>query len=80
MDVVFLGNDFSACLVFHRSSPLNSKQKNSYLNFSLLERTSTRSRLMNFFRGRSRAAERNETAAKEHDHSQITFIDQTSMK
>ncbi|CAF1675103.1 unnamed protein product, partial [Adineta ricciae] len=43
-------------------------------------RTSTRSRLMNFFRGRSRAAERNNTETKEHDHSQITFIDQTSMK
>ncbi|CAF1318272.1 unnamed protein product [Adineta ricciae] len=44
------------------------------------ERTSTRSRLMNFFRGRSRAAERNDTDTQDHDHSQITFIDQTSMK
>jgi hypothetical protein len=45
-----------------------------------LERPSKRSRIMDFFRGRSRATERNDDNAKERNQSHVTFIDRTSMK
>ncbi len=45
-----------------------------------LERTSTRSRFLDFFRGRSRAPDKTDNNAKERDHSQVTMIDKTSMK
>ncbi|CAF3440289.1 unnamed protein product [Rotaria sp. Silwood1] len=44
------------------------------------ERISKRSRILDFFRGRSRASERTATNIKERDHSQVTLIDKTSMK
>ncbi len=46
-----------------------------------LERTSKRSRILDFFRGRSRASNRNDDPnSKDRDHSQVTLIDKTSMK
>jgi hypothetical protein len=45
-----------------------------------LERVSKRSRIMDFFRGRSRASERTDNNPKDRDHSQVTLVDKTSMK
>ncbi|CAF2691543.1 unnamed protein product [Rotaria sp. Silwood2] len=44
------------------------------------ERISKRSRILDFFRGRSRASERTDTNTKERNHSHVTLIDKTSMK
>ena len=46
-------------------------------SLSRLERTSKRSRILDFFRGRGRPAERAETNG---DPSHVSFIDKTSMK
>jgi len=45
-----------------------------------LERLSKRSRILDFFRGRSRASDRTDNNAKDRDHSQVTLINNTSMK
>ncbi|CAF4004111.1 unnamed protein product [Rotaria magnacalcarata] len=44
------------------------------------ERVTKRSRILDFFRGRSRASERTDSNVKERDHSHVTLIDKTSMK
>ncbi|CAF1219753.1 unnamed protein product [Adineta steineri] len=44
------------------------------------EPVSKRTRIMNFFRGRSRVSERVDNNIKERDYSQVTLIDKTSMK
>lgn len=54
--------------------------QNDCFFFINLERVSKRSRIMNFFRGRSRASDRTDDNIKERDHSQVTLIDKTSMK
>jgi hypothetical protein len=48
--------------------------------FFYLERVSKRSRILDFFRGRSRASERTDNNLKDRDHSQVTLVNKTSMK
>ena len=48
--------------------------------FSNLERTSKRSRILDFFRGRSRATDRDDGNSRDRNQSQVTLIDKTSMK
>lgn len=50
------------------------------MNFSRLERPSKRNRILDFFRGRSRALEHNDIQSKDRDRSQVTMIDKASMK
>jgi hypothetical protein len=53
----------------------------NYYCFINLERTSKRNRILDFFRGRSRASDRADNDnIKDRDHSQVTLIDKTSMK
>ena len=58
-------------------SPLN---RSIHHCFAYLERTSKRSRIMDFFRGRGRPSERTENNDDARDQSHISFIDKTSMK
>jgi hypothetical protein len=54
---------------------------NRIRNYYYLERTSKRNRILDFFRGRSRASDRADNHnIKDRDHSQVTLIDKTSMK
>ena len=55
------------------------RRLNKRTNF-LLERPSKRNRILDFFRGRTRAFEHNDVHARDRDHSQVTLIDKTSMK
>ena len=54
-------------------------KENTFLP-SNLERTSKRSRILDFFRGRSRATDRDDPNARDRNHSQVTLVDKTSMK
>lgn len=46
----------------------------------LLERPTKRNRILDFFRGRGRASERNDVHSKDRNHSHVTLVDKTSMK
>lgn len=74
---VFVSFRFCMSVFFLRFS-LRRKKKKENLCF-VLERTSKRSRILNFFRGRARPSERAETNNdRELDH--LSFIDKTTMK
>ncbi len=45
-----------------------------------LDRSSKRSRILDFFRGRGRPSDRTDNNSNGHDPSHISFIDKTSMK
>ena len=71
-----------ACLIIRKKmhSSSSSLVIHHHVLFAYLERTSKRSRIMDFFRGRGRPAERPENDEHARDQSHISFIDKTSMK
>ncbi|CAF4409620.1 unnamed protein product, partial [Adineta steineri] len=52
----------------------------SQVHFAALERSSKRSRILDFFRGRGRPSEQVDHNSNGHDQSHLSFIDKTSMK
>jgi len=70
-----------ACLIVIVRNICLNRIRNYFFCFINLERTSKRNRILDFFRGRSRAADRTDNHnIKDRDHSQVTLIDKTSMK
>lgn len=73
--IIYRMFDCDSCPFF-----LKFKSKVKLFCFIHLGRTSKRSRILDFFRGRGRASNRTDNHPKDRDHSQVILIDKTSMK
>jgi hypothetical protein len=69
---------FTACLNIEIEFLLYERMKT--LVFVDLERSSKRSRILDFFRGRGRASEQTDNNSNGRNPSYLSFIDKTSMK